>query len=80
MVRPCGHIIEIQPGEPYKKGTCRVCWLYFNREDYKFKWDNEIGGQMANPSAKFRFTGKRNCNCKESNYLELLSKSSLDQS
>lgn len=63
MGRPCNHTTELEPGQPYEKGSCRFCWLYYNNESYKNKWDNTTGEQTVTPSAKFRFTGDRKCNC-----------------
>jgi hypothetical protein len=37
MGRPCGHDIELKPGQPYEK--CRICWLYWNYAAYKALWD-----------------------------------------
>lgn len=85
MARPCGHTVELEPGQPYENGSCRLCWLYYNHEGYRTKWDGETqirnsGGQTADPSAKFRFTGDRKCNCKDPNKPELLPSSGTHQS
>jgi hypothetical protein len=39
MARPCGHTIQLEPGHPYEKGACRICWLYWNDSAYKALWD-----------------------------------------
>lgn len=45
MPRPCHHPDEIlpSPGQRWRRGECRPCWLYANRADYRALW----GGQAV---------------------------------
>lgn len=80
MARPCKHTTILEAGKPFEKGICRICWLYFNDEKCRLKWDDieikprNTGGQIK--SAEFRFTGERNCKCKEG----ILPESGIDKS
>lgn len=41
MARPCenDHELQYARGDVYIERTCRLCWLYSNRDDYRAAWD-----------------------------------------
>jgi hypothetical protein len=49
MGRPCEstHDLQYQPGQAYVLGTCRLCWLFSNRADYRSLWEGTLVPQPS---------------------------------